>query len=66
MTTAVEDKPRVMSAKAVFRLFDYSENAGYAAIREGTFPIPCIRVGPRKIVFATAAVERLLGGWDAT
>ena len=36
----------------------------YKAIREGTFPVPVIRIG-RRIVVPTAALDRLLAGSGA-
>ncbi|MGH9054337.1 MAG: helix-turn-helix transcriptional regulator [Acidimicrobiales bacterium] len=33
----------------------------YASVRDGTCPVPPIRIGRRRIVFARAAVDRLLG-----
>ena len=50
----------VLPAHQVFRLLNISRNAGYKAIRDGSFPIAAIRIG-RKIRFARAAVRELLG-----
>lgn len=50
----------VLPAHQVFRLLNISRNAGYKAIRDGSFPIAAIRIG-RKILFARAAVRELLG-----
>jgi predicted DNA-binding transcriptional regulator AlpA len=57
-----EGIPRVWSARETFRHFGYSENAGYRAVREGSFPVRAIHVGPRKIVFSEAAIRRVLEG----
>jgi excisionase family DNA binding protein len=39
--------------------------AVYQSVREGTCPVPAIRVG-RRIVFSKAAVEALLGAPEPT
>jgi len=50
----------VLPAHQVFQLLNISRNAGYKAIRDGSFPIAAIRIGS-KILFARAAVRELLG-----
>jgi excisionase family DNA binding protein len=49
----------VMSADEVFAELGIERSTGYKAIRDGTFPLPVLRVG-RIIRIPTAAVRRLL------
>ena len=52
------DRP-VISAEEAFRLLDIDRSTGYKAIREGTFPVPVVRIG-RLIRVPTVALNRLL------
>lgn len=49
----------VLSADEAFRLLEIDRTTGYKAIREGTFPVPIVRVG-RLIRVPTMAMLRLL------
>jgi len=49
----------VISADEAFRLLGVDRSTGYKAIREGTFPVPIVRVG-RVIRIPTVAMLRLL------
>jgi excisionase family DNA binding protein len=49
----------VMTAEEAFAELGIDRSTGYKAIRDGTFPLPVIRVG-RIIRVPTAAVRRLL------
>jgi hypothetical protein len=57
-TFVVLDKP-VVSADEAFKLLRIDRVTGYKSIREGTFPLPVIRIG-RIIRIPTAALVRLL------
>lgn len=52
-----------VSADEAFAHLDIDRTTGYRAIRDGTFPLPVIRVG-RVIRVPTAALRRLLLGDD--
>jgi predicted DNA-binding transcriptional regulator AlpA len=52
-------KRPVMTAEEAFAELGIDRGTGYKAIRDGTFPVPIIRVG-RIIRVPTAAVRRLL------
>ena len=49
----------VLSAEEAFAELGIDRSTGYKAIREGTFPLPVIRVG-RVIRIPTLALRRLL------
>jgi predicted DNA-binding transcriptional regulator AlpA len=49
----------LVSTETVFGLLGIDRSTGYRAIREGTFPLPIIRIG-RIIRIPTVAVQRLL------
>jgi predicted DNA-binding transcriptional regulator AlpA len=49
----------VISAEDAFRLLGVDRGTGYKAIRNGTFPVPVMRIG-RVIRVPTAALIRLL------
>jgi excisionase family DNA binding protein len=49
----------VISAEEAFKLLGIDRTTGYRAIRDGTFPLPVVRVG-RLIRVPTVAVLRLL------
>jgi excisionase family DNA binding protein len=53
-----------LSAEEAFAELGIDRTTGYRAIREGTFPVPVIRVG-RLIRVPTAALRRLLDPDDA-
>lgn len=53
------DSKPCMSADEAFSLLGIDRKTGYRAIKEGTFPLPVIRVG-RLIRVPTAALLRLL------
>ena len=55
---AILDQP-VISAEEAFRLLRIDRSTGYKAIREGTFPLPILRIG-RVIRIPSAALARLL------
>lgn len=55
---AVLDQP-VVSAEEAFRLLRIDRSTGYKAIRDGTFPLPILRIG-RIIRIPSAALARLL------
>jgi predicted DNA-binding transcriptional regulator AlpA len=60
--TLVIPDPRgrpVMTADEVFAELDIDRATGYKAIRDGSFPLPVVRVG-RSIRIPTAALRRLL------
>jgi predicted DNA-binding transcriptional regulator AlpA len=52
------DQP-VMSAEEAFAQLGIDRTTGYRAIRQGTFPLPVIRIG-RVIRVPTNALRRLL------
>jgi excisionase family DNA binding protein len=52
------DRP-VVTAEEAFAELGIDRSTGYKAIRDGTFPLPVIRVG-RSIRIPTAALRRLL------
>ena len=52
--------PATLSAEELAALLNVSTWAIYEAVRRGDCPVDPIRVG-RRIVFASAAVDRLLG-----
>lgn len=49
----------VVSADEAFAALGIDRTTGYRAIRDGTFPLPVIRVG-RQIKIPTIALRRLL------
>jgi excisionase family DNA binding protein len=49
----------VLTAEEAFAELGIDRSTGYKAIREGTFPLPIVRVG-RSIRIPTAALRRLL------
>lgn len=53
-----KDRP-VMTADEAFAELGIDRSTGYKAIREGSFPLPVIRIG-RVIRIPTAAVRRVL------
>ena len=53
-----------LSAEEAFAILGIERKTGYRAIKEGSFPVPVIRVG-RLIRVPTAALSRLLSGGDA-
>ena len=53
-----------ITAEELADLLNVSPWSIYAAVRRGDCPVPPIRVG-RRIVFASAAVDRLLGSETA-
>jgi predicted DNA-binding transcriptional regulator AlpA len=55
---AILDHP-VISAEEAFKLLRIDRTTGYKAIREGTFPLPVLRIG-RVIRIPTAALFDLL------
>jgi predicted DNA-binding transcriptional regulator AlpA len=54
----------VMTAEEVFAELGIDRSTGYKAIRDGTFPLPVIRIG-RIIRVPTVALRRLLQVDDA-
>jgi predicted DNA-binding transcriptional regulator AlpA len=58
MIPEVAQRP-VMSAEEVFAELGIDRSTGYKAIRDGTFPLPILRIG-RIIRVPTVAVRRLL------
>jgi predicted DNA-binding transcriptional regulator AlpA len=54
----------VVSAEEAFDSLGIDRSTGYRAIRDGTFPVPVIRVG-RLIRVSTIALRRLLELGDA-
>jgi predicted site-specific integrase-resolvase len=60
MLPSPQDRP-VISADEAFALLGIDRTTGYRAIKEGTFPIPCIRVG-RLLKVPTAPLVRVLSG----
>ena len=50
-----------LSAEEAFAILGVERKTGYRAIKEGSFPVPVIRVG-RLIRIPTAALARLLDG----
>jgi predicted DNA-binding transcriptional regulator AlpA len=58
MIPEVAERP-VMSAEEVFAELGIDRSTGYKAIRDGTFPLPVLRIG-RIIRVPTVAVRRLL------
>jgi predicted DNA-binding transcriptional regulator AlpA len=52
-------KRAVVSAEEAFDLLDIDRSTGYKAIREGTFPVPVLRIG-RTIRIPTVPLRRLL------
>ena len=48
---------RTYSIEEVAELLGISRNAAYIAAREGTLPVPIIRVGKRRLVVSRAAFE---------
>lgn len=48
-----------LPAKEVFKLLGIDRTTGYKAIREGTFPLPVLRVN-RLMLVPTAAIIKLL------
>jgi len=52
--------PACVSAEEAFQQLGVDRTTGYRAIRDGTFPLPVIRVG-RLIKVPTAALRRALG-----
>lgn len=52
-----------LSAEEAFAILGVERKTGYRAIKEGSFPVPVIRVG-RLIRIPTAALSRLLAGDD--
>jgi len=55
-----------LSAEEAFAILGIERKTGYRAIKEGSFPVPVIRVG-RLIRVPTAALSRLLaGGGEST
>ncbi len=59
-----QDRP-VISADEAFALLGIDRTTGYRAIKEGTFPVPCIRVG-RLLKVPTAPLVRMLSGEPVT
>jgi predicted DNA-binding transcriptional regulator AlpA len=49
-----------LTAEEAFRLLDCGRTSGYQQIREGTFPVPVLRLG-RKIRVPTAKLLEALG-----
>jgi predicted DNA-binding transcriptional regulator AlpA len=54
----VKTRP-VVSADEAFALLEIDRSTGYKAIKDGTFPVPVLRIG-RVIRIPTAALLRLL------
>ena len=52
-----------VSAEEAFRLLGIDRTTGYRAIKDGTFPLPIIRVG-RLLKVPSAALHRLLDPED--
>ncbi|MFP5326525.1 MAG: helix-turn-helix domain-containing protein [Acidimicrobiia bacterium] len=50
-----------LSAEEAFAILGIERKTGYRAIKDGSFPVPVIRVG-RLIRIPTAALSRLLAG----
>lgn len=57
----VSAEPGCVSAEEAFRKLGIDRTTGYRAIKDGTFPLPIIRVG-RLIKVPVAALHRLLAG----
>ena len=49
----------VISAEEAFAELGIDRSTGYKAIRDGTFPLPIVRIG-RRIKIPTIALRRLL------
>lgn len=58
------DRP-VVSADLAFEALDIDRSTGYKAIKDGTFPLPIIRVG-RVIRIPTSALLQLLQQSEST
>ena len=58
-TSATPRLPATISADEAFRLLGIDKSTGYRAIKQGTFPLPYLRVG-RIIRVPTVPVLRLL------
>ena len=52
-----------LSAEEAFAILGIERKTGYRAIKDGSFPVPVIRVG-RLIRIPTAALLRLVTGYD--
>ena len=55
----------VVTAEEAFELLDIDRTTGYKAIRDGTFPLPVLRIG-RSIRIPAIALAELLGLDDET
>jgi predicted DNA-binding transcriptional regulator AlpA len=51
---------RTVPIRAAFRELGVGKTSGYDAVRNGTFPLPVIRLG-RRLVVARAELDRILG-----
>lgn len=54
-----------VTADEAFAELGIDRTTGYRAIKEGTFPVPCIRVG-RLLKVPTAPLVRMLSGEPVT
>lgn len=54
-------KPAVYRVGELAELFDVSPWTIYESVKQGTCPVPPIRIGSRRLVWAKAPVDALLG-----